>query len=144
VSSPLYSRVLVDTGPLVAMLSRRDSNHEIAAMTLKQIAPPMLTIWPVLTEVQWLLRQEPAAFKALVGLTSEGILQLLPLDKDDLLSMERLFKKYQSLTPQLADIALFHLSIREQISTIFTFDRRDFTTFARASKGKLKLIPEQL
>ncbi len=142
VSSVQHSRVLVDTGPLVAMLSERDSNHKVAVKTLKRIAPPMLTAWPVLTEAQWMMKQNSGSIRQMLELIEKGILKLLPMDEKDLVEMQRLFKKFQSLTPQLADIALFHLAARERISTIFTFDRRDFAAFARSAKGTLTLLPE--
>jgi hypothetical protein len=36
-------RILVDTGPLVAILSRHDQFHEICTRTLKDLTPPLLS-----------------------------------------------------------------------------------------------------
>ena len=124
-------------------IDERDSNHEVAINTLKRIVPPMLTAWPVLTEAQWMMKQNSDSVRQMIELIEKGILKLLPMDAEDLASMQTLFKKkYRSLTPQLADISLLHLAAREQISTIFTFDRRDFVAFCRSEKGKLTLLPE--
>ena len=89
-----------------------------------------------------MMKQNSDSVRRMLELTERGILKLLPMDEEDLASMQKLFKKYQSLTPQLADIALLHLAAREKISTIFTFDRRDFVAFCRSAKGKLTLLPE--
>jgi len=47
--------VLVDTGPLVAFLNRRDRFHEWTATQWNQIAPPMLTCEAVISEACFLL-----------------------------------------------------------------------------------------
>ena len=47
--------VLIDTGPLVALLNRRDRFHDWTAAQWNQIAPPMLTCEAVVSEACFLL-----------------------------------------------------------------------------------------
>ncbi len=49
-------RVLVDTGPLVAMLRRGDAEHERCIEAAKLLRTPLFTSVAVLTEACWLLR----------------------------------------------------------------------------------------
>jgi predicted nucleic acid-binding protein len=53
-------------------------------------------------------------------------------------------RKYKALRPQLADAVLIHLADREQIDTIFTLDRRDFSVYRTKRGGRFRLLPEQL
>jgi predicted nucleic acid-binding protein len=136
------SKVLVDTGPIVAMFSESDSHHRVCVEELKKIDGPLLTCWPVLTEVAWLLRAHLEAIRRLLSTFGGKPFQILPLHETELADISAILVKYKNLNIQLADAALLHLANRESISTVFTLDRRDFGTF-RLSQGKtLRLIPK--
>ena len=47
--------ILVDTGPLVALLHADDQNHDRCVKTLKSLEEQMVTVWPVVTEAMYLL-----------------------------------------------------------------------------------------
>jgi uncharacterized protein len=138
----VFRRVLVDTGPLVAILFARDEHHERCNRALESIRPPMLTCWPVLTEAAWLLRREPSAVERLLSTVREGWLELLPLEASAAAPISRVLEKYRDLDPQLADAALVHLAERERIETIFTLDRRDFSVYRIGGRRRLRIVPD--
>lgn len=70
-----FQRVLLDTGPLVAILNRDDSQHERCVEALKAIRPPLLTSWPVLTEAAWLLRNHHDLLAGLYSLAARGVFE---------------------------------------------------------------------
>jgi len=72
-------RVLVDTGPLVAILSSTDQHHEICVETLRHLPGPLFSCWPVITEAAWLLRAYPRAVQQLLRSADSSFLELLPL-----------------------------------------------------------------
>lgn len=123
----MKGRLLVDTGPIVAILVESDQYHEVCVETLRQIQTPLLTCWPVITEAAWLLREYPMALRRLLSSFRGLPFQLLPLGEPDLLAIDTILHKYRELGVQLADASLVHLANREGIDTIFTLDRRDFT-----------------
>jgi len=138
----VFRRVLVDTGPLVAILLARDEHHERSIRALESVQPPLLTCWPVLTEAAWLLRREPGAVDRLLSSVAVGWLEVLPLEADAAAPIAEILAKYRSLDPQIADAALVHLAERERIDTIFTLDRRDFSVYVKGSRRRLRIIPD--
>jgi len=135
-------RVLVDTGPLVAILSRADQHHERCVEALRHLPGPLFSCWPVITEATWLLRAHPRAVQQLLRSLVGGFLELLPLTSLEAKGIADVMRKYESIHPQLADAALVYLANRDGIDTIFTLDRRDFSVFRSARKRPFRLLPE--
>ena len=135
-------RILVDTGPLVAILSPQDQQHESCVGTLRELPAPLLTCWPVITEVAWLLKPSPRAVQQLLGVIDGGFLELVPLAGTEAPLIAKIMRKYEDMHPQLADAALVYLANREKIDTIFTLDRRDFSIYRDSRRHAFRIIPE--
>ncbi|MBI3208045.1 MAG: PIN domain-containing protein [Candidatus Solibacter usitatus] len=133
--------VLVDTGPIVAILSETDEHHEICVKQLQRIRGPLLTCWPVITEAAWLLRAYPAAIRKLLSSFQGRPFELAPLNAADLPPIAAVLAKYEDLRIQFADACLVHLANREKVEVLFTLDRRDFGVVRLARGKKLSLIP---
>jgi uncharacterized protein len=134
-------RVLADTGPIVAILSRRDQYHRTCVEALHDLPGPLFSCWPVITEAAWLLRRDSTAVQQLLNSLVTGFLELLPLTTADAKPIAAILKKYRDIRIQLADAALVHLAARDGLDTIFTLDQRDFSVY-RLPKGRgFRLIP---
>jgi uncharacterized protein len=81
----------------------------------------------VITEAAWLLREFPLGFETLLKSINEGLLEILPVSGKESESVVPVMKKYASLQAQFTDAMLVYLANRENIETIFTLDRRDFS-----------------
>ena len=136
------NRILVDTGPLVAILSSDDSHHSACVSALRGMPGPLLSCWPVITEAAWLLRRFPRAVQQLLDSVDRGFLELLPLTGSEAEGIASLMKRYENIRPQLADAALVYLAGRERIESIFTLDRRDFSIYRTARKRSFRILPE--
>jgi predicted nucleic acid-binding protein len=134
-------RVLVDTGPLVAILSRADEHHERCVEALRELPGPLFCCWPVVTEAAWLLREHPRAVQQLLKSLSSGFVELLPLSSLEADGVAGVLKKYADLRPQLADACLVYLANRDGIDTIFTLDRRDFSVYRSARRKPFRMVP---
>ncbi len=140
----LYANVIVDSGPLVAILDQSDQYHTLCVKALRTIQPPMWTTWPVLTEVAWLIRDQSAALKRLYSSVETGLFRIAELPDTCLTEMTKYRDRFPTLRLQLADATLFMVSERDNRTTIFTLDRRDFSVISKKSRVKLRLLPESL
>ena len=137
----MNGQVLIDTGPIVAVLSESDEHHEACVEHLQHIRGPLLTCWPVITEAAWLLRAYPLAIGKLLSSFKGRLFELASLGETDLREIAAILVKYKGLGIQLADASLVHLANREGIETMFTLDRRDFKVLRMAGGKKFRLIP---
>lgn len=132
--------VLVDAGPLVALLDRSDPDHQACRSALTAVRDPLATVWPAVTEAMYLLgRVSWPAQDALWELLEE--VKILPLEARDTRRMRALMEKYRSLPMDMADAALVAVAEREMIRRIFTLDGRDFGVYRPARIGRFSVIP---
>ncbi|HEU5117400.1 MAG TPA: PIN domain-containing protein [Isosphaeraceae bacterium] len=135
-------RVLLDTGPLVALLAESDSQHHRCIETLATLTPPLLTCWPVLTEAAWILRNQPRPLDRISEAHAAGLFEIHPLDNGALSEIAGIMRRYEDTGLQLADAALAYIAEHEGIRTVFTLDRRDFLILRLKRGRSLRLIPD--
>jgi len=140
-NNSMFRNVLLDTGPLVAILCEKDEHHHLCLDTLRGVVPPMLTTWPVLTEAAWLLRDEPESVESLFN--HNGLFTVVGQTDEDFPTIRSVLRKYRSLTPQLADVSLLNVAETHDSRVAFTLDRRDSTVYRVKGKA-LRLLPEVL
>jgi len=134
--------VLLDTGPVVAVLSESDAHHAVCVAALKNLPARMLTCWPVITEAAWLLRSRPAAIQALLRLVREGVYVPAEPQASDAAAIAMIMHRYRSAGAQLADACLVHLADCERIDTVFTLDRRHFSVYRTRAGRPLRIVPD--
>lgn len=133
--------VLVDTGPLVALLDRSDPHHLSCQESLSSLDDSLVTVWPVLTEAMDLLRAYWQAQDALWEMIESGAVQIISLGMDDIPRMRELMRKYRDLPMDLADAGLVRVAERERLRRIFTLDRRDFQVYRPSRIGRFTILP---
>ena len=130
--------VLVDTGPLVAFLHRRDADHQ-RCVAAWRTAGPLFTIWPVVTEAMHLLAFSRTAQDGLAELVERAV-DVVPMDRSDLPRIRALMEKYANLPLDFADAGLVSVAERLRIPTIFTLDR-DFTIVRPRHVRRFRSVP---
>ena len=133
--------VLVDAGPLVALLDGADAHHAACVDALRAIRDPLVTVWPALIEAMYLLGFSSRAQDALWEMVDGEALALAALDRHDASRMQALMRKYRDLPMDLADAALVRVAEREKLQHIFTLDRKHFRVYRPAGVGRFSILP---
>lgn len=129
--------VLVDTGFLVALLSRRDGNHRWAAAQSQRFPPPWSTCEAVLSEALHLL-EAPGA-PALAGLLRRrAVLPTFAL-REDLERVLKLVEKYADVPMSLADACLVRMTEALADPVLLTTDT-DFRIYRRHSRQAVPCV----
>lgn len=135
--------ILVDTGPLVALIHEDDNEHRICKDTFLTFSEPLGTVWPVLTEALYLLNFSWEAQNAFWEIIQAAAVEILPLGTDDVARMRELMRKYRDLPMDLADAALVRVAERERLRRIFTLARRDFQIYRPSRIGRFAIFPSR-
>jgi predicted nucleic acid-binding protein len=129
--------VIVDTGPIVALIDADDQYHSWAKAQLARLRPPLLTCEAVLTEACFLLSRAGVNPSAVTQLVERGMLHVVALFDDEAPSITSLIRRYANVPMSLADACLVRLVELTPHSTVFTADS-DFHIYRQ--KGR-RLIP---
>jgi uncharacterized protein len=133
--------ILVDAGPLIAIMRANDQHHAACTAALRRIKQPMGTVWPVLTEAIYLLGGMPKAQDAIWEMLLENAVQLLPVGLNDIPRIRELMHKFSDRPIDLADASLIRVAERESIRHFFTVDRQDFSVYRLYDRIRPVIIP---
>ena|SRR2546427_1509286 len=132
--------VLLDTGPLVALLSKRDADHARAKELFSTCLPPFRCCEAVIAEACFLMRKVDAAGPAeIVALGRKGVYQISLSVSDHWIHIERLLRKYASRPISLADACLIRCAEIHEEPRILTFDS-DFVVYGWGRNKKFELL----
>ncbi len=129
--------VLVDTGPLVAFLNKRDRFHDWTAAQWNQIAAPMLTCEAVVSETCFLLSGIKSGGNRVMQLIQRKILKISFHLEEHIDPVNKLLIKYQSVPMSLADACLVRMSELHSNSSVFTLE----SNFNQYRKNGRQVIP---
>ncbi len=134
--------ILTDAGPLVALYDRADEDHDACRRVAQQVQGPMISTWPVFTEVMHLLRGRGGrrAQSALWRLWHDGKLDLVDLDRTTTLRAADLMEKYADVPMDLADATLVAVAEARGLNRIFTLDA-DFHVYRLKGRRAFEIVP---
>ena len=133
--------ILLDTGPLVAVLDSADQGHQQCVDLWNDIADRCLTTEAVVTEATHLVgRAGPASLP----------LELLLAARIPIVSLEhaghehavRLMRRYAKLPMDYADATLVVVADALRLKQAFTLDRKRFRAYRTATGSAFVLLPD--
>lgn len=135
--------VITDTGPLVALLNRRERHHRWAREQFSLIRPPAITCEAVISESCFLLRNTDSGIDNLMQLIERGVVATPFYFADDASTVRRLLKRYRTTPMSYADACLVRMAENFSDSTVLTLDR-DFRIYRKNGRQVIPTImPEE-
>jgi len=133
--------VLVDTGPIVAMLDRRERFHQQCVEALLSTNEPIVTCEAVIAEACFLLRRLKGASRDLLVDVQAGRYQIDYRLAERGLQVGRLLDRYANVPMDLADACLVDLANLHKTGRIFTLDA-DFRIYRWERNQSFELLIE--
>jgi hypothetical protein len=132
--------VLVDAGPLIAIVDRNDQDHDRCVAAMKRLRHPLLTTWMPVTEAMHLMAFSLTGQEALLEMIQRGAPRVLPVEEDDVPGIRALMRKYADLPMDFADATLVQAAMRHRLREIFTLDTRDFSVYRIGPRKSFNII----
>src|SRR5450432_1961088 len=131
--------VLIDSGPLVAALRRRDQHHAWARAHFEAATEPFLTCEAVVSECFFLLEGAPTGKENLSSVLERGIVVVEFSFTAQRTETLRLIRRYDDTPMSFADACLVRMAEQVDAATVFTTDR-DFRTYRKNGRQVIPLI----
>ena len=132
---------ILDTGPLVALLSKTDSAHAACASALEAFRGHLITTEPVLTEAMHLVRRQPGAQDTCLDFFLQGGALLVAMTAERLASCKALVARYRDIPMDFADATLVSVAEELGLARVFTLDRRGFAAYRWRKTRRFEIIP---
>ena len=133
--------ILLDTGPLVAVLDSADQGHVRCVTLWHEIADRCLTTEAVVTEATHLIGRAGPASLPLELLLALRI-PIVPLERAGHEYAISLMRRYAALPMDYADASLIVVADALRIESVFTLDRKGFSAYRRGNGSALTMLPE--
>lgn len=135
--------VLIDTGPVVAFLNKRDRFHNWAVAQFALLEPPLLTCEAVISEACFLVRGLQGGRSAVLELISRGAIEIPFTLQSEVSAVRKLMTRYASAPMSLADACIVRASELHADSRVMTFDGH-FAIYRRHGQSVIPLITPEL
>ena len=132
-------KILIDSGPLVALFDASDQYHQSSLEFLKYNQYPLVTTLASITEVLFLLDFSRNAQAYFLEWIYRGAVEIYPLELAAIKRIKQLMLKYSDLPMDFADACLVYLAEKLKMDTILTIDR-DFSIYRIRGRRKFKII----
>ncbi len=121
-------KVLIDSGPLIALFDASDKYHNEAVSFVKANRHPLVTTLASITETLHLLDFNRNAQIDFLEWVYRGAVEIHNIENADFKRLKELTEKYRDLPMDFADSCLVYLAEKLDLNSIAAIDR-DFTIY---------------
>jgi uncharacterized protein len=132
-------KVLIDSGPLIALFDASDRFHSESVEFVKTNKYPLVTTLASITETLHLLDFNRKAQIDFLEWVCRGGVEIFNIQNNDFHRLKELTEKYRDLPMDFADSCLVYVAEQLGINTIATIDR-DFSIYRIKGKRKFKTV----
>jgi predicted nucleic acid-binding protein len=132
-------RLIVDTGPLVALLNTSDAHHAWTRGVLEKVEPPLVTCEAVISEACFLLRRVHGGPDAVLDLVQRGAVNVSFSLATETGPVRKLMARYAGVPMSLADACLVRMVELDDDAAVLTLDS-DFAIYRRNRRNVIPTI----
>ena len=135
----MKNRVLIDSGPLIALFDRGDKYHKTVLSFLEKFEGNLVTTWAVMTEVSHMLDFNLNVQLDFLKWVELGAIEIYDMKQSDLSVIIPMMMKYTDVPMDLADSSLMFIAQEEDIHDIVSIDS-DFDIYRTLKRKFLNNI----
>ncbi|HKA54492.1 MAG TPA: pilus assembly protein [Candidatus Binatia bacterium] len=135
----MAEKVLIDTGPIVAVLIAKDQHHQWARGQFASLSPPLFTCEAVLSEAQFLVQNFGGDPVAVLDMITKGVLHVTFEVEAEIARLRKLQRTYRNVPMSLADACLVRMAELHASSRVFTIDS-DFRIYRRHDRQVIPVL----
>ncbi|MEX0723517.1 MAG: pilus assembly protein [Gracilimonas sp.] len=124
---------LIDAGPIIALFDKDDQHHQRVMDFMKNFEGRLISTWPVLTEVSYMLDFHKQTQLDFIDWVGEGGIEIYNLEQWQLIKVREVVETYSDLPADFADASLVVAAAAKDLDQIISLDS-DFNVY-RMSKG---------
>lgn len=133
------NEVILDTGPLVAYLDRREEHHRWAVEQFSTLTDPLLVCEAVITEACFLLKDFTPAIVKVGEYLERGVLEMASVGSAAQWRVFALMGRYRNLPMSYADACVTWLAESRPRARVFTLDSH-FSVYRLEDRRPVPLI----
>jgi len=136
--------ILIDTGPIVALLNRNDRFHRWTTDQMAILNPPLYSCESVVSEACFRLQQAHLKVSGIFELIDRKVLMISFELRDEYSKVADLMQKYSNLPMDLADACLVAMADKLPDARVLTLDG-DFLIYRKSTRQMIPTImPEEI
>ena len=135
----MEKRILVDAGPIIALLIAADQHHHWAREVWTQLEPPLYTCEAVLSEAQYVAKRLGGDPLAVLKFLQKGAIHVAFDVEDEVERLQELQRTYADVPMSLADACLVRMTELHEHSRVMTTDS-DFRIYRRNRRQIIPLL----